>query len=277
MNTFNIALIGKSGVGKSTYLRRLIVGDYKPPNESTIGCPTHQVTFDTTKRQYRFNVTEINETIKNPSFGKYDGCIAMYDLEQLTTIAYVEKMTKEMKCPIVYCANKDDTIKAKENARYKFVLPCVFNTSAKHNLNMKEPFLKVIHLLTNDESIEFPSLTKCGDYKHYDDEDEDDDDEESSLTFADELRELVFKNWIQKWKTQHLPKLYEQCKQVASQGYSTYIFEFYCELPSGVTKHQFCETINAQLQKECGFKLVKCSCSEYYPLNEILFGITLEW
>ena len=172
MATFKCVLIGDGGVGKTTFVKRHITGEFEKKYVATIGVEVHPLTFTTNRGPVTFNVWD---TAGQEKFGGLrDGyyimgqcAIIMFDVTSRTTYKNVPTWHKDLyrvcdNIPIVLCGNKVDvkdrkvkgkaiTFHRKKNLQY-------FDISAKSNYNFEKPFLWMIRKLVGDPALEFVAM-----------------------------------------------------------------------------------------------------------------------
>lgn len=164
---FKVILVGEGGVGKSTYINRLLTGEFEKKYVPTMGVEVHPLTFRTTRGVIYLNVwdTAGQEKFSGPRDGYYiaaDACIGMFDLTSKVTLEHLPGILREVKkvrgeIPMVVCGNKCDVqevkvsleTRAKIAEKYRY-----FDISAKSNYQYEEPFLCLMRMLVRDDTLE---------------------------------------------------------------------------------------------------------------------------
>lgn len=163
MATFKIVLVGEGGVGKSTFVKRHLTGEFETKYVPTLGVEVHPLTFHTTEGPICFNIWDCagQEKFGELRDGYYigaQGAIVMYDCTSKLTRKSIDFWKDEVRrvslteIPIVVCGNKVD-IKGKK--QYKKTEDPHFLISAKSNYNFEKPFLYLARKLTNNPELEF--------------------------------------------------------------------------------------------------------------------------
>ena len=179
-----ILVLGESGVGKTSILRRYLFNQFEEANASTIG-----VELDTKIINYKNNYYSITlfdttgqERFKSITQSYYhmgEGFFVVFDLTNENSliavdewIGSIQEFTENPK--IIILGNKDDLKKIRipdefiNNQLKKYKNITYIKTSAKKNHSIKEAFEKMIDLLENknesgnarDENTVKISLTK---------------------------------------------------------------------------------------------------------------------
>nr|QBK85217.1 MAG: Ras family GTPase [Iridovirus LCIVAC01] len=138
MSSYKIVIVGDANVGKTSYVERLITGNFIEDYEPTLGVSV---------RQYKRNgVTyhlwdcagnpKLGDEKMSECFSEADGAIVMFDAFKHHT-KYLEKWTSLFPgIPICFCTNKQDwAVKAKYQGKY----PC-YPMSVKDGYNIEKPF-----------------------------------------------------------------------------------------------------------------------------------------
>lgn len=69
MPTYKLVLVGDGGVGKSTYIKRLLTGEFEKKWISTLGVEVHPLVFHTNYGPVRFNVSDCAGQMSAANFG----------------------------------------------------------------------------------------------------------------------------------------------------------------------------------------------------------------
>ena len=170
MNTYKLLLLGEGGVGKSTYIRRLLTGQFEKSYIATLGVEVHPLRFNTNYGPICFNVWDCAGTEKYG--GLRDGyfiqgacCIIMFDLTSNISFKNTLKWLRDYrrvvkKGPIILCGNKCDIERrVVKNADINKLI-CelgleYWEISSKSNNNFEKPFLSLAKKLMNKEDLQF--------------------------------------------------------------------------------------------------------------------------
>lgn len=165
---YKVVLVGDGGVGKSTYIKRHLTGEFEKEYIPTLGVDVTPLMF---KTNYGDIIFDIWDTAGQEKFGglrdgyyiQAKGCIVMFDLSSIITYKNammwyenVERVTGNI--PTVFCGNKYDS-------KNKVVMPIDINIhrdrgkyydiSAKSNYNLEKPFLELARRISNHMDLEF--------------------------------------------------------------------------------------------------------------------------
>ena len=165
--TFKLVLIGDGGVGKTTFVKRHLTGEFIKPYVPTKGAEVSPNDFYTTHGLIRL---EIWDTAGQEKFGNLRDCyyigaqcaIIMFDLTSRTTYQNVPKWHKDLtkiceKIPIVLVGNKVDVkdrkLKARQINYHRKKNLQYYDISAKSNYQYEKPFLWILRKLVGDENL----------------------------------------------------------------------------------------------------------------------------
>jgi GTP-binding nuclear protein Ran len=169
MPTFKLVLVGDGGVGKTTFVKRHITGEFEKKYIATLGVEVHSLVFHTQRGRIRFNVWD---TAGQEKFGGLrDGyyiqgqcAIVMFDVTARVTYKNVPNWHRDLvrvceNIPIVLCGNKvdikDRKVKAKSIVFHRKKNLQYYDLSAKSNYNIEKPFLWLARKLIGDPNLEF--------------------------------------------------------------------------------------------------------------------------
>ncbi|CAG9333054.1 unnamed protein product [Blepharisma stoltei] len=164
---FKLVLIGDGGVGKTTFVKRHLTGEYEKRYIATVGVDVHPLTFYTTRGPVCFNVwdTAGQEKLSGLRDGYYIGgqCgIIMFDVTSRITYKNVPKWHRDLvrvceNIPIVLVGNKVDVkdrkVKAKQITYHRRHNLQYFDVSAKSNYQFEKPFLWLARRLSGDANL----------------------------------------------------------------------------------------------------------------------------
>lgn len=167
---FKLILVGDGGVGKTTFVKRHISGEFERRYIPTMGVEVHPLAFFTNLGQIVYNVwdTAGQEKFGGLRDGYYingQAAIIMFDVLSKATYKNVPQWHRDITrvcegIPICLVGNKVDvkdrkvkpkTImfhRKKPNMQY-------FDISAKSNYNFEKPFLWLIRRLTGNMECKF--------------------------------------------------------------------------------------------------------------------------
>merc|ERR1712028_296381 len=166
---FKCLLVGDGGVGKTTFVKRHLTGEFEKKYVATIGVEVHAMTFDTNLGRICFNVWD---TAGQEKFGGLrDGyyiqgqcAIIMFDVTGRITYKNVPVWYRDLirvceNIPIVLVGNKVDVkerkVKVKQINFHRKKNLGYYDISAKSNFNYEKPFLSLAKKLTGDPHLTF--------------------------------------------------------------------------------------------------------------------------
>jgi len=166
---FKLVLIGDGGVGKTTFVKRHLTGEYEKQYIATVGVDVHPLKFFTSRGAVVFNVwdTAGQEKLSGLRDGYYIGgqCgIIMFDVTSRITYKNVPKWHRDLvrvceNIPIVLVGNKVDVkdrkVKAKQITYHRRHNLQYFDVSAKSNYQFEKPFLWLARRLSGDPNLTF--------------------------------------------------------------------------------------------------------------------------
>lgn len=165
--TFKLVLVGDGGVGKTTFVKRHLTGEFLKPYVPTKGAEVNPNDFHTNRGVIRL---EIWDTAGQEKFGNLRDCyyigahcaIIMFDLTSRTTYQNVPKWHKDVSkicenIPMVLVGNKVDVKDRKMKSRqinfHRKKNLQYFDISAKSNYQYEKPFLWLLRKLTGDDNL----------------------------------------------------------------------------------------------------------------------------
>ena len=166
---FKLVLIGDGGVGKTTFVKRHLTGEYEKRYIATVGVDVHPLRFSTSRGNVTFNVwdTAGQEKLSGLRDGYYIGgqCgIIMFDVTSRITYKNVPRWHRDIirvceNIPIVLIGNKVDVkdrkVKAKQITYHRRHNLQYFDVSAKSNYQFEKPFLWLARRLSGDPVLAF--------------------------------------------------------------------------------------------------------------------------
>lgn len=164
--SYKIILVGDGGVGKSTYIRRHLTGDFERKYLPTVGVYIRDLHLNTSIGEFTFNMWDCagQEKFSSMRQGYYGGAsaaIIMYDVENSLSFDHVCNWYNEIKSvcgniPIILCRNKVDELQFDINDN-RITLPH-YDISVKSEYNCNEPLVHLLKLLTKNDAITIESL-----------------------------------------------------------------------------------------------------------------------
>merc|ERR1712178_47146 len=166
---FKCLLVGGGGVGKTTFVKRHVTGEFEKKYVATIGVEVHPLPFDTNRGRICFNVWD---TAGQEKFGGLrDGyyiqgqcAIIMFDVTGRSTYKNVPVWYRDLirvceNIPIVLVGNKVDVkerkVKVKQINFHRKKNLNYYDISAKSNFNYEKPFLSLAKKLVGDQHLTF--------------------------------------------------------------------------------------------------------------------------
>jgi len=169
MPEFKLILVGDGGVGKTTFVKRHLTGEFEKKYVATLGVEVHPLVFHTNRGPIKFNVWD---TAGQEKFGGLrDGyyiqgqcAIIMFDVTSRITYKNVPNWHRDLtrvceNIPIVLTGNKveikDRKVKAKQITFHRKKNLQYYDISAKSNYNFEKPFLWLARKLAGDNTLHF--------------------------------------------------------------------------------------------------------------------------
>ncbi|KAK1429600.1 hypothetical protein QVD17_11814 [Tagetes erecta] len=167
--SFKLVIVGDGGIGKTTFVKRHLTGEFEKKYEPTIGVEVHPLDFFTNCGKIRFYCWD---TAGQEKFGGLrDGyyvhgqcAIIMFDVTARLTYKNVPTWYRDLcrvceNIPIVLCGNKVDMknrqVKAKQVTFHRKKNLQYYEISAKSNYNYEKPFLYLARKLAGDANLHF--------------------------------------------------------------------------------------------------------------------------
>ena len=164
---FKLVLVGDGGVGKTTFVKRHLTGEFEKKYIATQGVEVSSLVFFTNYGPIKFNIwdTAGQEKLGGLREGYYIGAdcaIAMFDVTSRVTYKNVPKWYKDLNricenIPIVLVGNKVDAkdrkIKARQITFHRKRNLQYYDVSAKSNYQFEKPFLFLMRRLVNDANL----------------------------------------------------------------------------------------------------------------------------
>jgi len=162
-------LVGDGGVGKTTFVKRHLTGEFEKKYIATLGVEVHPLKFFTNRGPIIFNIwdTAGQEKFGGLRDGYYiqgQAAIVMFDVTSRITYKNVPNWHRDLirvceNIPIVLVGNKvdikDRKVKAKQITFHRKKNLQYYDVSAKSNYNFEKPFLWLGRKLTGDPTLIF--------------------------------------------------------------------------------------------------------------------------
>jgi GTP-binding nuclear protein Ran len=172
---FKLVLVGDGGVGKTTFVKRHLTGEFEKKYIATQGVEVSSLVFYTNYGPIKFNIwdTAGQEKLGGLREGYYIGAdcaIIMFDVTSRITYKNVPKWYKDLtriceNIPMVLVGNKVDAkdrkVKARQITFHRKRNLQYYDVSAKSNYQFEKPFLFLMKRLSNDvnlDLVEAPAL-----------------------------------------------------------------------------------------------------------------------
>jgi GTP-binding nuclear protein Ran len=166
---FKLILVGDGGVGKTTFVKRHLTGEFEKKYIATLGVEVHPLKFFSTRGPIIFNIwdTAGQEKFGGLRDGYYiqgQAAIVMFDVTSRITYKNVPNWHRDLirvcdNIPIVLVGNKvdikDRKVKAKQITFHRKKNLQYYDISAKSNYNFEKPFLWLGRKLIGDPGLNF--------------------------------------------------------------------------------------------------------------------------
>jgi GTP-binding nuclear protein Ran len=163
--SFKCVLMGDGGVGKSTFVKKHLTGQFETEYIPTLGVEVRPLVFNTSKGPLRFNIwdTAGQKQFGGLRDGYYIGAhcaIIMFDVTSTSSYEHVSDWYHDLdhvcdQIPVVLVGNKCDLIHHMDHYKhYKTNLLC-HEISSKSDYHFGKPFLMLARQLLGDETIDF--------------------------------------------------------------------------------------------------------------------------
>ena len=159
--SIKLLIIGDGCVGKSTYIRRLLTGEFERHYIATNGVVKHTLNLYSNYGKIDFLLCDVasqGDCITNECYKELDGIILMFDVTSKDSFMNIQKWKKSSKyIPIFFCGNKIDIRDRKvtvKDIKMHNILPYC-DMSAKSNYNYQKPLLYFAQLCTGNKDLIF--------------------------------------------------------------------------------------------------------------------------
>lgn len=164
---FKVILCGSSGSGKTSFIKRHIIGLFLEKYFPTQNADIHPVLLDTNKGKFKFNLwdipgRELIEAEKDQYLNDSKCAIIFFDVTKMESYEKVQNWyniitSKFENIPIIIVGNKVDlpsrVIKARKTLFEKKYDANYFDISIKSNYQIEKPFLCLLKRLTGDTNL----------------------------------------------------------------------------------------------------------------------------
>jgi GTP-binding nuclear protein Ran len=172
MNTMKVCFIGDGGVGKTTYLKRLLTGNFESKYIPTMGVEVHPLVFNTNKGNVIFNIWDVSGQEKygglcDSYYNNTDAFIVFFDVTSKNSYKNCKKWIEYaiLKKPLatfiligskVNCSSLNVRKVLQRNIKlHKTYNIQYYDISSKSNYNCYKPFVYLIkRILGNDIDVE---------------------------------------------------------------------------------------------------------------------------
>jgi GTP-binding nuclear protein Ran len=166
--SFKLVIVGDSGVGKTQFIQRHLVGGFEKRRVEDLGqtADVYPCTFMTSMGPICFNcVDRVGKAVPIDEFYIGAHCaIIMFDVTSRDTYNNVPNRWRDIariceNIPIVLVGNKvdcaDRTVRAKMITFHRKKNLQYYDVSGKANYNYEKPFLWIARRLANDANLQF--------------------------------------------------------------------------------------------------------------------------
>jgi GTP-binding nuclear protein Ran len=177
ITTFKVCILGNARVGKSTFIKRHITGEYDKNYIPTIGVEVHPLVFHTTRGIIKLNLWDCAGEPRYCGLGdsyyfKADAALLLFSLDIRKSYDDLNKWYQAFNrvapnVPICVMGNKYDlaenyisnlTFHSSESEMFKNF----YYTSGKTNYNFEKPFLCLLRNLMKDDTLQFTPASITG-------------------------------------------------------------------------------------------------------------------
>ena len=167
MAEFKVVLSGDGGVGKTTFVKRHLTGEFEKKYIATQGVDVSSIIFYTNRGPIKLNLwdTAGQEKLGGLREGYYIGAnaaIMMFDVTSRITYKNIPKWHKDLtriceNIPIVLVGNKvdqkDRKVRARQITFHRTRNLQYYDISAKSNYQYEKPFLWILKTLVGDNNL----------------------------------------------------------------------------------------------------------------------------
>ena len=164
---FKLVLVGDGGVGKTTFVKRHLTGEFEKKYVATRGAEVHPIKFSTNYGPISFDMWD---TAGQEKFGglrdayyiQANCAILMFDVTSRITYKNIPNWHRDLQrvcenIPIVLCGNKidikDRMVKPKNISFHRKKNLQYYDISAKSNYNFEKPFIYIMRKLVGSSNL----------------------------------------------------------------------------------------------------------------------------
>jgi GTP-binding nuclear protein Ran len=166
MSSFKVALLGDSGVGKTSFIKKQVAHEFLSEHVATSGIETTPITFLTNHGDIKFEISEVAGYKEMADLSQMNAIIIMFDLTSKASFesAFIKWLplarAQVDKVPIVFLGNKMDCIDVKVSEEQitrtlKKDLHYYYYYSVKSNYNFEKPLLYISRELKGEKGLVF--------------------------------------------------------------------------------------------------------------------------
>jgi GTP-binding nuclear protein Ran len=166
---FKLIVVGDGNVGKTTFIKRHLTGEFDKRYIPTMGVEVHPMGFHTSEGKVLLNIWDCAgdvrfQGLRESYYIGADAAVIFFDIHEQSSYKSVEKWYNLIKhaagdIPIVICGNKVDkqgrkVLPNEINIHRRLGLQ-YYDVSAKSNYNFEKPFLRILRKLKNNDNLCF--------------------------------------------------------------------------------------------------------------------------
>lgn len=166
---YKLILIGDAGVGKTTFIKRHLTGEFEKKYRATFGSANSHLRFSTNYGKITFNIQDIagQEKLESLRGNIYIGsqcAILMFDRTSIVSYRNIRQWHSDLirvcgSIPMVLCGNCIDIanlkVKAEDISFHHEKNIVYYDISAKSNYNLEKPFLYLARSLSGHHDLVF--------------------------------------------------------------------------------------------------------------------------
>lgn len=167
MTTFKCILVGNGGVGKTTFIKKHLMGEFVQRYVPTLGVDVSPIVITTDAKPFRFNVWDVagQEQYGGLGSGYYvqaDCAIVMFDLTSRLSYHNCQHWVNQIRStcgniPTILVGTKSDITERKVLAEdidpHHQLGSFYYDVSAKSGYQIEKPFTQLVQILTGNISV----------------------------------------------------------------------------------------------------------------------------
>ena len=168
-NEFNLILVGDGGVGKTSFVKAHMTGEFEKKYVATLGSEVYPLTFHTNKGAIKFNCwdtagQERYGELRELENNQWQCAIIIFDVRCRSTYNnatedWYKELTRARKnIPIVLCGDnaesKDRKVKAEQITFHHEENRQYYDISIKSNYNLEKPLIWLARKLMGDNTLQ---------------------------------------------------------------------------------------------------------------------------